>query len=148
MWSQKKSTRSGSLDITPLVDLVFLLVIFFLLSTTFRVLPGIRVDLPTASSQKISQEKKDVVLAVNKAGEVFLDKEPIELLALEVRLRDLAQEDKERTIFIRGDRSTSFGSVVDLLATVKKTGLHRIAIMTHPKKDDTENVALEPTLAP
>jgi biopolymer transport protein ExbD len=137
MWSQKKRVRASSLDITPLVDMVFLLIIFFLLSTTFRVLPGVQVDLPAASSQKITQDRKDVVLAVNKAGEVFIDTEPIDLSSLEARLRGLAQEDKERTVFIRGDRTTSFGSIVDLLGTLKKTGLHRIAIITHPKKDDS-----------
>ncbi|MGC8908754.1 MAG: ExbD/TolR family protein [Desulfomonilaceae bacterium] len=138
MWSQKKKARAGALDITPLVDMVFLLIIFFLLSTTFRVLPGVRVDLPEASSQKMSQERKDIVIAVDQAGLIFLDREPIERSALEARLRELAQEDNERTVFIRGDRNTNFGTMVDLLGTVKKTGLHRIAIMTHQKKEEGE----------
>jgi len=138
MWSQKKTSRKNALDITPLVDMVFLLIIFFLLSTTFRVLPGVRIDLPEASSQRISQERKDVHLAVDQSGVVYLDSKPIEALALESRLLDLAHEEKDATVFIRGDRNTFFGSVVDLLGTVKKAGLHRIAIMTHPKKDSQD----------
>jgi biopolymer transport protein ExbD len=134
MWLKERKSKTVSPDITPLVDLVFLLIIFFLLSTTFRVSPGIKIDLPTASSQKIVHEKKEITLSVDQAGVVYLNKDPLEPMALSYRLAALAQEDRDTTVLIKGDRDVGFGRVVDLLGTVKDSGLHRIAIMTQRKK--------------
>lgn len=134
MWMRAKKARGSSLDITPLVDLVFLLIIFFLLSTTFIVSPGIKIDLPQAISQKIHKESKEITLSVDQSGAVYLNKDPVDRDSLGSRLAGLAQEDLDTTVMIRGDRSTGFGQVVDVLGMVKQSGLHRIAIMTQPQK--------------
>ena len=131
---RRKRIVRGALDITPLVDLVFLLIIFFLLSTTFRITPGIKIDLPQASSQKIVSEKKEITLSVDQAGVVYFNKDPIQHAVLSSRLLTAAGEDPDTTVLIKGDRAAGFGCVVDLLGTVKDSGLHRIAIMTRPKK--------------
>jgi len=131
---RSKRAKGGSLDITPLVDLVFLLIIFFLLSTTFIVSPGIRIDLPTASSQKIHKEKKEITLSVDQAGVVYFNKDAIDPAALSSRLAASAQEDRDTTVLVRGDANTGFGRVVEVLDMVKQSGLHRIAIMTQKKK--------------
>ncbi len=136
MWLKDKESRPASPDITPLVDLVFLLIIFFLLSTTFRVSPGIRIDLPTASSQKIVQEKNEITLSVDQAGVIYLDKDRVDREQLPYRLAAAANKDRNTTVLIKGDRGAGFGHVVDLLGTVKDSGLHRIAIMTQRKKDE------------
>lgn len=137
MWLKGKKAKGGLLDITPLVDLVFLLIIFFLLSTTFRVFPGIRIDLPSASSQKINAEKKEIIVSVDKAGTVYVNKDPVDPTGLISRLTASAQEDKDTTVLIKGDREAGFGRIVDLLDTVKHTGLHRIAIITRNRNDTT-----------
>lgn len=119
-----------------MVDLVFLLIIFFLLSTTFRVSPGIRIDLPTASSQKIVQEKNEITLSVDQAGVIYLDKDRVERERLPYHLAVAAGKDPNTTVLIKGDRGTEFGHLADLLGTVKDSGLHRIAIMTQRKKEE------------
>jgi len=140
MWLRARKAKGGSLDITPLVDLVFLLIIFFLLSTTFNVFPGIRLDLPAASSQKIHKDKKEITLSVDQSGVIYLNKDPVDPGSLLSRLRTWAHDDRDATVLIRGDRSTGFGKMVDILGTVKQSGLHRIAIMTQPKKDQADGL--------
>jgi biopolymer transport protein ExbD/biopolymer transport protein TolR len=135
MWLRARKARGSSLDITPLVDLVFLLIIFFLLSTTFNVSPGIRLDLPEASSQKIRKEKKEITLSVDQSGVVYVDKDPVDPSSLLSRLLVWAHEDRDTTVLIKGDRNTGYGQMVDILGAVKQSGLHRIAIMTQSKKD-------------
>jgi biopolymer transport protein TolR len=136
MSRRRKKIIKGALDITPLVDLVFLLIIFFLLSTTFRINPGIKIDLPQASSQKIVSEKKEITLSVDQAGTVYFNKDAVEPTSLTTRLATTARDDPNTTVIIKGDRAAGFGLVVDLLGTVKDSGLHRIAIMTRPKEKD------------
>lgn len=138
MWLRTKKAKGEILDITPLVDLVFLLIIFFLLSTTFNISPGIRLDLPEASSQKIHKERKEITLSVDQAGVVYVNKEPVDQGSLFSRLLASAQEDRDTAVLIKGDRNAGFGRMIDLLGTVKQSGLHRIAILTQPKKDQTD----------
>lgn len=138
MWLKTGTPRGGSLDVTPLVDLVFLLIIFFLLSTTFRVSPGIRIDLPEASSQKIQTERKEIILTVDSTGTIYLNKDPVEPDALTLRLAASAREDRDTTVLIKGDRKAGFGRMVDVLDRVKHAGLYRIAILTQRVKDKEE----------
>ena len=138
MWLRTRKAKGSSLDITPLVDLVFLLIIFFLLSTTFNVSPGIRLDLPEASSQKINKERKEITLSVDQSGTIYVNKDPIDQTSLLSRLLTWAHEDRDTTVLIKGDRNTGYGQMVDILGTVKQSGLHRIAIMTQSKKDQSD----------
>jgi biopolymer transport protein ExbD len=135
MWVRNRKAKGEILDITPLVDLVFLLIIFFLLSTTFRVSPGIKIDLPSASSQKIQTEKKEVTVSVDKSGTVYVNKDAVDPASLLSRLMVCAQEDRDTTVLIKGDREAGFGRIVDLLDTVRQTGLHRIAIVTRNRNE-------------
>ncbi|MBI5251235.1 MAG: biopolymer transporter ExbD [Desulfomonile tiedjei] len=138
MWLRTRKAKGGSLDITPLVDLVFLLIIFFLLSTTFNISPGIRLDLPEASSQKINKERKDITLSVDQSGTIYVNKDPIDRTSLLSRLLTWSHEDRDTTVLIKGDRNTGYGQMVDILGTVKQSGLHRIAIITQSKKDQSD----------
>jgi len=135
MWHQARKTEAGWLDITPLVDMVFLLIIFFLLSTTFIVSPGIRIDLPDASSQRIHKERKEITLSVDQSGAIYFNKDRVEPATLAARLAASAHEDSDTTVLIRSDKATGFGTVVELLDIVKQSGLRRIAIMTQKKKE-------------
>jgi biopolymer transport protein ExbD len=134
MRRRAKKSRNGPLDITPLVDLVFLLIIFFLLSTTFVVYPGIRVDLPHSISQKIHKDSKEISITVDQGGIVYLEREAVDTSSLGPRLAQSARERPDAVVLIRGDRGAGFGVVSDVLGVVKQAGLHRIAIMTRSQK--------------
>jgi len=115
--------------------MVFLLIIFFLLSTTFIVSPGIRLDLPVASSQTVKKERKEITLSVDQSGVIYVNKDPVDAHSLLSTLLALAHEDRDTMVLIKGDRNTGYGLMVDILGIVKQSGLHRIAIVTQPKKD-------------
>jgi biopolymer transport protein ExbD len=134
MWISRKTQEESSLDMTPLVDVVFLLIIFFMLSTTFIVLPGVKIDLPRAASQKIDVEKLKVVLSVDRQGELYFDKEQVDEEAMVRRLKEAASHNPDMLVLIKGDRDSAYGRNVDLLDMVRRAGLHRIAIITSKKE--------------
>jgi biopolymer transport protein ExbD len=138
MWSQKRDADDSTLDMTPLVDVVFLLIIFFMLSTTFIVVPGLRIDLPTAASQKVSVEKHKVVLSVDRNGILYFDQDPVDEDTMVRLLKQAALENPLILVLMKGDRNSKYGRNVDLLDMVRKAGLNRIAIVTSTKKK-TEN---------
>lgn len=121
-------------DITPLVDVVFLLLIFFMLSTTFVVAPGIRVNLPQAQAEAVRHERKDVRIKIDPAGDLFLGERRVSPAELEAALVEAVQLDRDALVVIEADEETAHKFVVDVMDRAKGAGLHRLAIATRPKR--------------
>jgi biopolymer transport protein ExbD len=120
------------INLTPLIDIVFLLLIFFMVSTTFIDTPGIDVQLPKASARTIEIEKKDVTVIINAKGQLFLDSNEIELDSLATHLSKERLAHMEISLIIRADEEVSHGKVVRVMDLAKKSGIERIAIATRP----------------
>ena len=141
MWVRKKRSDDGNLDMTPLVDVVFLLIIFFMLSTTFIVLPGIKIDLPKVSAQKIELEKTEIVLTVDDSGELYFDQQSVDMKQMRLRLNSIASENPRTLVLLKGDRSAHYGPVIDVLNAIRTAGLNRIAIITQkPTKPEEQEI--------
>jgi biopolymer transport protein ExbD len=135
---QFKRSRGDDIriEITPLVDMVFLLLIFFMLSTTFIVTPGIKVNLPHSSAETFAQEKKEVQVVITEDNRVFWEKILVDERELEQRLREVAREDSHALIIIRADAKALHGKVVEVMDIAKQVGLNRLAIATYPKEKE------------
>ena len=124
-----------SLNLTPLMDIMFLLVIFFAVSTTFKVFPGISVDLPGAESEKIKEEQKSLTAILTQTGEIYIDGKSIE----EDRLVDtLVAKQKESPVdmfILEADRTAQHGQVVTWMDAAKKSGILHLAISTRYEDD-------------
>jgi len=121
-------------DVTPLVDCVFLLLIFFMLSTTFVVSPGIRINLPQAQAEPVRHERQDLRVKVDPEGTVFLGDQRASPEDLGARLRDTARTDRDTLVVIEADEETPHKFVVDVMDRAKSSGLSRLAIATRPKR--------------
>jgi biopolymer transport protein ExbD len=118
------------LDVTPMIDIVFQLVLFFMVSTTFISSPGIQVDLPRANSQVVLSEKKDINVWVTVEGAVYVDDDPVDLDELRNRLRDAAESDPTTLVVIKADAGVEHGRVVTTMDIARSEGLTRLAIAT------------------
>jgi biopolymer transport protein ExbD len=127
-------------DITPLIDVVLLLVVFFMLTTTFIGAPAIKVDLPTSSAKEISKERKEVKITITKDGKIYVDRatsgsgDPISLKELGKLLNKTARENRDTMVIVRADENTTHGNVVTVMDLAKKSGLNKLAIATKPEK--------------
>ena len=120
-------------DITPMVDVVFLLLIFFMLSTTFIVSPGIRVDLPQAEAEALRRERQDLRIKIAAEGLLYVDDQRLSPEDLVERLRAAARTDQDTLVVIEADENTAHKHVVEVMDRAKGAGLHRLAIATRPK---------------
>lgn len=125
-----KRPAGGFIDMTPVVDTIFNLLIFFALSMNFLANPGITVDLPDASAPQVAPRDGDIRVAVTPAGGIRLDGAPVTLEALGARLRELAGERRDPQVLIRADRRVPHGVVVAVMDAARSAGLTRLAIMT------------------
>lgn len=125
--------RRVSLDMTPLIDVVLMLVIFFMLTTTFVLAPGIKVDLPKGSSLQRARET-DQVVVVTKQGDIFYRDQRVDLATLQAALRQSQQERPDLRVVIKADKNALHGRVVDIMDMAKTMGIERLAIATSPKQ--------------
>jgi biopolymer transport protein ExbD len=125
--------NSVLLDITPIVDTVFNLLIFFALSLNFVSTPGIQVSLPKSSAQEIPQERKDLRIVMTAAGQIYVQQNPITLKKLAADLKSAAAAHRDTQILIQADQQVSHGKVVEVMDLARQAGLHRLAIVTRAK---------------
>jgi biopolymer transport protein ExbD len=122
-------------DLTPLIDVVFLLLIFFMVSTTFIRETQLRIDLPEASGQPAEQEPDTIEITVDARGDYSVDDRLLLRSDLETLLRALEEvvegrTRKEQRVIITADANASHQSVVRAMDAAGKVGLSRISITT------------------
>ncbi len=122
-------------DLTPLIDIIFQLVLFFMVSTTFISAPGFKVDLPRASSDMMVREQDDLQIWMTNEGGIFVDREPVDFEGLIQILGAQARTDPSTLVVIKADMEVGHGKVVTLMDLARSAGLNRLAIATDPSAE-------------
>lgn len=129
MQFRTRPRRKVFLNITSLIDVLFLLLIFLMVSTTFLEQPGIKLELPEAQSA-VLVEQKEFTLFVDKEGKVFLNDSEVRIEDLEARIKKVLPEMKKGAIILKADQDVSHGIVVRLMDIVKRSGVKKLVIGT------------------
>ncbi len=132
----KRTKRaSAKIDLTPMVDIVFILVIFFMVSTTMIIQPSIKVKLPTTVTREV-EKLKDLTVTMTKDGQIYLNQEKVSLRTFRKALEekfDLNSPDS--MLVIRADVDVRHGDVVEIMDQAKQAGVKRLALATEIKQD-------------
>jgi len=126
------SVTKGELNLTPLVDVILQQLIFFMLTSSFIMQPGIRINLPQATTSETITEK-EVLVSITKEGAIFYRDTPLTMEQLEKVLQDLVARNKDRVLIIKGDRKAEHGIVVGVMDIARRTGISKIVIGTIPE---------------
>ncbi|MBE9536049.1 MAG: biopolymer transporter ExbD [Proteobacteria bacterium] len=120
-------------DITPMIDVVFLLLIFFMLSTTFIVQPGINISLPKSSAEEIKKQKEEVEISISREGDFYLGEDKVNLEALKEAFINAAEMSIESVVIINADEKASHGDVVAVMDIAKESGITKLVVATASK---------------
>lgn len=120
------------IDMSPLIDIVFQLVLFFMVSTTFVQSPGFQVDLPRSSAQTVITDEKDLNIWMTTDGAVYIDENPVTLPDLRRTLQSRAKGNPNTMVIIKADTGVPHGRVVSVMDMARSEGLTRLAIATDP----------------
>ncbi|MEM6295812.1 MAG: biopolymer transporter ExbD [Myxococcota bacterium] len=120
--------RETLVDLTPLIDIVFQLLIFFLLTATFQDTPSFKVKLPKAKNTDVSQESKAFVVTLGAEGTYEVDGKVVDARELEMRLCVAAQGESSG-VSIKADESTPHKYVVEVMGLAKTCGLEKLNIL-------------------
>lgn len=128
-----RKRRKVIINITSLIDVMFMLLVFLMISSTFLDQPGIKLELPKADSSVVV-EQKDYVLFVDKAGKMFLNDKDIALDNLEAKIKDVLPKMKDSALILKADQDVSHGTVVRIMDIVRKGGVKKLIIGTKQQK--------------
>jgi biopolymer transport protein ExbD len=122
------------INITPMLDLAYVLLVIFILMTTASV-QGLKVNLPKASTSPSLAKPKTKSITVNNEGKLFLDTVPVSLQELEQRLGQAKAQTPDLPVVIRGDSLTQYQAVMDVLDVLGRLGISQAGLATkpHPK---------------
>ena len=117
----------AQLSLTPLIDVVLLLLIFFIITTVFDE-REIELQLPESQSSQVIQEKKNYTIELGIGGAIAMNGEPTTVALMDVSIGREARLDAIRAVEIRADRRVVHGRVVEVLGIIKKHGVDNIGI--------------------
>lgn len=122
------------LNIAPLIDVVFLLLIFFMLSSYFVMQPGIKITLPTAITAKLHPEE-DIVIFITSDDRLYLNDKPVFLETLLGRLQIVLKESEVKTVIIKADEKIDLGLAVRVMDIAREAKAEGVVISTKAKED-------------
>ncbi len=125
-----------SLNLTPMIDIVFLLIIFFMVSTSFSQMErDIRLQVPRVrSSGPLTPAPEKMVINVYRDGRITLQGQPVTLEELQRRLRQARRQYPDQGVVIRGDAQGTFQRVAEVLDTCRRAGLKELAVSVQPSR--------------
>jgi biopolymer transport protein ExbD len=143
---RRRKEEALELQLLPLIDVVFLLLIFFLMGTTFiELLDKLDIQLPP-SKVASRQERRNNLLEMSATGEIYLNGASVSMDELERSLERISRGKGSKTVVIKADRRVSHGDVVQVMGQCQKVGLLDIAIAA--LLEVTEEVGTEPRHGP
>ena len=126
----RTQTSLSDINITPLVDVVLVLLIIFMVTAPV-LQSGIEVNVPkTRSVKEITEER--LVISINKEQRVFLGNDPVNINEIGAKIKQKIRDPKHQSIFIRSDEDVPFGAFATVMDAVKATGITNVSIVTQP----------------
>ncbi len=125
------------LSIAPLIDIVFLLLIFFMVTSHFDVASGVRISLPKVAKRILNQEKNRITLVIDKSGHTYLEGEKMDMKALQEKLREMVKEQGIFQVILQADKDVTHGKVVQIMDLAKTAGADSIIIAARWKPEKT-----------
>jgi biopolymer transport protein TolR len=125
----------SNINVTPLVDVMLVLLVIFMVTAPI-LQQGVSINLPKVKAAALTGEEQQLVVAVNRNGQVYLNDTQITLPELGVKLQAILQMRPDRQVFLRADQNVRYGDVMRVIAAVKGAGVERLGMVTEPLTDE------------
>ena len=127
-------------ELTPMIDVVFLLLIFFMISTTFVENPGIVIDLPESTAQELNKMGNEIQVYLTEDGKIYCQQQEISLENLNQRLQSYGPDVNQMRFLLMADQAVTHGRVVQLMDIARSAGFAKLAIATDKEASSSGTV--------
>ena len=132
----------SQINVTPLVDVMLVLLVIFMVTTPI-LQQGVGVELPRVEADSMAGREDQLVVAVSREGEVYLNAAELEIEALQTTLAAAVRNRPDQTVYLRADKNVMYGRVVEVMAAVRRAGVVRLGMVTEALGADA--VQTQPT---
>lgn len=116
-----------SIDLTPMLDVVFIMLIFFIVTSSFIKESGVEVQRPQAETAS-PQDKGNILIAVTADGQVWLDKKPVDVRSVRAHVERMRVEQPDGAVVVQADRDARTGLVVQVMDQARLAGVRDVAL--------------------
>ena len=122
------------IDLTPMLDVVFIMLIFFIVTTSFVKESGIQVNRPSATTAE-KKERANILIAISESGEVWIQKRRVDIRSVRANVERLHAESPEGTVVIQADKASRNGLLVQVMDQVRSAGVNSISLAAKIEKE-------------
>jgi biopolymer transport protein TolR len=136
----------AEINVTPMVDVMLVLLVIFMITAPLMT-SSVNVDLPKASASPITPDKDPITVSVASDSKVYLGNDGMDLGDLVAKLQAQSQNDPDRRIFVRGDKTVPYGRMIEVMGTIKQGGFNKVALLVE-QTDGAPGSTVTGTAAP
>ena len=125
----RKEHGVEGIDVSPLIDMVFILLIFFMVTTTFSKEMKLDLDRPSAASASIVEDEV-IRVYIDNGQDIFIDNQPIKVWAIQSKLRDMLRSTTKKSVLVVSDGSIPVEALIDVYDECKMSGAEEVAVST------------------
>lgn len=126
-FSHSAEEEESEINITPLIDIVFIMLIFFIVTATFVKETGIDVNRPDAQTAK-SQDKANILIAITQKNEIWIDRRKVDIRAVRPNIERLHAENPQGSVVIQADKKSNTETLISVMDASRQAGVFNVAI--------------------
>jgi biopolymer transport protein TolR len=128
-----KNRPMSEINVTPMVDVMLVLLIVFMVAAPLLTV-GVPIDLPQTQAKELNTEQKPITVTVTPDGGVFVLEDPVPLEGLVAKLAELAPAGADQRIYVRGDTTSQYGTVMKVMGVLSGAGYAKIGLITEQEQ--------------
>ncbi|EKF18892.1 protein TolR [Nitratireductor pacificus] len=125
----------SEINVTPFVDVMLVLLIIFMVAAPLLTV-GVPIDLPETQANALNSETQPITVSVNDQGQVYLQETEVPLNEVVAKLQAIARSGYEERIYVRGDRSADYGTVMQVMARISAAGYRNLGLVTLQEQEN------------
>ena len=134
---RRRSRHHGmiaEINVTPMVDVMLVLLIIFMVAAPLLTV-GVPIDLPDTQAKAMNTDTQPITVSVNQDGKIYLQETEIPIEEVVPKLQNIAKTGYEERIFVRGDKTADYGTVMKVMARISAAGFKNIGLVTLQEQD-------------
>lgn len=131
---RSRGEDDGAVDITPMIDIVFIMLIFFIVTASFVKESGIEVNRPEASTA-VKKQRISILVAIDAKDQVWIDKRQVDVRAVRANIERIRAENPEGGVVVQADKLSTNGTLVQVMDAARQAGVMNVSLSANPKDE-------------